>query len=147
MALTRRSFLARAALTVAAAAGAGGLVRLTAPAPPALSATRRRTYLALVDAVGRGTHSQVDPARAHEALASLAADYPRALAPARAAIDDTLDRLERAPAGRPFAELDPAARLSALRAAEPDLAARAVALAAVPFHPPASDFHPTPILL
>jgi hypothetical protein len=153
-AVTRRSFLTRAGLALAAvsAAGAGGFELLRRGSAPALSPARRRTYVALVDAAGRGSRSQIDPARAAAAADWLAGDYAAALAPNRAAIDDVLDRLERAPAGtRPFSALDPAARLAALRSlaagARADLAGRAVALAAAPFHPPADDYHPTPVSL
>ncbi len=153
-AVTRRSFLARsaAAAFVLAAAGAGGSELLRAAARPAgLSAARRRTYVALVDAVGRGTRSQVDAAGAGAAARHLSSEYTAALEPTRAGIDQVLDRLERAPAGpRPFSALDLAARIALLRAlagGADDLAGRAVALAAAPFHPPAGDYHPTPIVL
>jgi hypothetical protein len=155
--VTRRTFLARsgvaAAALVAAGAGASGLLR-GAARRPRLSPARRRTYVALVDAVGRASESQVDPSAAAAAAASLGADYTRGLEPTRAAIDDVLDRLEAAPAGpRPFSALDPPARLATLRGMASgtgtgaDVAGRAVALAAAPFHPPASDFHPTPVSL
>ena len=54
-----------------------------------------------------------------------------------------LDRLE---AGG-FARLGPDARIARLMELDGDLAARAVALAAAPFHPPAGDYHPTPVVL
>lgn len=106
--------------------------------------------MALVEAVGRATRSQVDPHRT-----AFAADWlPRhhhatALTPTREAIDDTLDRIEAAP-GRAFSRLDRKARIALLReltSTDPELAARAVALAAAPFHPPAGDYHPTPVVL
>jgi hypothetical protein len=77
--------------------------------------------------------------------------YATALTPTRNAIDDTLDRIAAAPRnGARFHELDPAARTALLRdltRTDPDLAARAIALAAAPFHPPSTDFHPTPVTL
>jgi hypothetical protein len=107
-----------------------------------------------VDAVGRGSRSQVDPAGAAAAADWLRADYAAALEPTRKAIDAVLDGVERATPGRPFSALDPAARLAALRSlagdpsdARRDLAGRAVSLAAAPFHPPAEDYHPTPVTL
>ncbi|MEA2422263.1 MAG: hypothetical protein QOF55_1362 [Thermoleophilaceae bacterium] len=153
MGLTRRSFLTRAGLglaALAAAAGGGTVWELSTIGirRRGISPTRRRTYVALVDAVGRGSRSQVDPARA-----AAAADWLRdrhhaaALEPTRRAIEDVLDRLE----GRHFSTLDPIARVAVLRdlaaGPESDLAARAVSLAAAPFHPPAGDFHPTPVVL
>jgi hypothetical protein len=157
-ALTRRSFLTRAGLAAGAATAAsvGGFELIRAVvAPPqaaALTSARRRTYVALVDAVGRGSQSQVEAARAGAAADWLAGDYAAALDPTRRAIDDVLDRLERAPGPRrPFSRLDPVARLAQLRAlaagTDADLAGRAVALAAAPFHPPADDYHPTPVSL
>jgi hypothetical protein len=159
MGLTRRSFLTRAGVAAAAAAGvgtwelvAGGSRGLGA----GLSLTRRRTYMALVDAVGRGSRSQVDPSKTAAAAKWLRDErYPSALEHTRRAIEDVLDRIEIAPPGRRrFSELDPVARLATLRAlaADPDerrrnLAGRAVALAAAPFHPPAGDYHPTPMTL
>jgi hypothetical protein len=158
--ISRRSFLKRAgaAAVTVAAAGAGTYELLLRSAPaPRLAAARRRTYVALVDAVGRASRSQVDPARAREAARSLEADYAAALAPRRRAIDDVLDRIEQTAAGaggRAFSQLDATARIAAMRAlahhddgARRDLAGRAVALAAAPFHPPAEDFHPTPVAL
>ncbi len=133
--LTRRTLIARTATALLALAG---LSRLR-PSP-----TRRQTYVALVDAVGRGSRSQVDPARAESAADWLRDEhYARALPSGRRAIDDVLDRLE---AGG-FARLGPDARIARLREIDGDLAARAVALAAAPFHPPAADFHPTPVVL
>jgi hypothetical protein len=110
--------------------------------------------VALVDAVGRGSRSQVDPARAGAAAEWLRAHYATAFEPTRTAIDEVLDGVERATPGRGFSALDPAARLAALRSLAAagsdrrrDLAGRAVALAAAPFHPPADDYHPTPVTL
>jgi len=106
--------------------------------------SRRQTYVALVDAVGRGTRSQVDPARAEFAAAWLSEEhYARALPSTRRAIDDLLDHLEV----DGFSRLGPHARIAYLRELDGDLAARAVALAAAPFHPPAGDYHPTPVIL
>jgi hypothetical protein len=148
MGFTRRRFVTRAGLAVAAA----GLWRLPIATVPQLHPSRRRTYMALVEAVGRATRSQVDPHRT-----AFAADWlPRhhhatALTPTREAIDDTLDRIEAAPAPRrAFSRLDRKARIALLReltSTDPELAARAVALAAAPFHPPAGDYHPTPVVL
>lgn len=111
--------------------------------------------MALVDAVGRASRSQVDPSRAGAAADWLRQErYPSAPEHTRRAIDDVLDRIERASPGRRFSQLDPVARLAALRslATDPDerrrnLAGRAVALTAAPFHPPAGDYHPTPVTL
>jgi hypothetical protein len=129
MGLTRRSLLARAAAALLALAGLRGLPR----AP-----SRRQTYVALVEAVGHGTRSQVDPARAE-----FAADWLRDQQ-SRRAVDDVLDRL----AADGFTRLDPDARIAYLREVEDrELAARAVALAAAPFHPPAGEYHPTPVVL
>jgi hypothetical protein len=97
--------------------------------------------------VGRGTRSQVDPARRVEAADWLRdVHYPAALEPTRAAIDELLDRLDAAG----FSRLDPVSRIAFLRelaTRDGDLAERAVALAAAPFHPPAGDYHPTPVTL
>jgi hypothetical protein len=129
MGLTRRSLLARTATALLALAG---LSRL--PWAP----TRRQTYVALVEAVGRGTRSQVDPARAE-----FAADWLRDQQ-SRRAVDDVLDRL----GADGFTRLDLDARMAYLREVEDrELAARSVALAAAPFHPPAGDYHPTPVVL
>jgi hypothetical protein len=147
-AVTRRGFLARSAavVSVLAAAGVGGTGLMRAAAGrPGLSAARRRTYVALVDAVGRASRSQVDPAQAPFAARRLSGEYAGALDPTRAGIDDVLDRLEHAPSGRQFSALDPAARIAVLRRladGESDLAGRAVSLAAAPFHP-----NPTPVIL
>jgi hypothetical protein len=174
-AVTRRRFLARAgvvaggAVLAGTATGATELLRRAVSSAPSASAprlnpTRRRTYVALVDAVGRGSRSQVDPSRAGAAADALAADYAAALEPTRHAIDAVLDRLEGAPVarpqhpseahrapGRPFSRLDPTARIALLRTLAhdqaSDLAGRAVALAAAPFHPSADDYHPTPVTL
>jgi hypothetical protein len=109
-----------------------------------VAAQRRATYVALVEAVGRAGRSQVDPARAHAAARELAAIYDGSLAPTRQAIDEVLDGLGRLR----FAQLDLNARLALLRRLpDADLVARAVALAALPFHPPADDYHPTPVAL
>jgi hypothetical protein len=131
MGLTRRSLLARFGLGLLALVG---LRRVPWAAQP----SRRETYVALVDAVGRGTRSQVDPARAE-----FAADWLAGRQGSRA-VDDVLDRL----ATDGFTRLDPDARIAYLREVEDrELAARAVALAAAPFHPPAGDYHPTPVTL
>jgi hypothetical protein len=129
MGLTRRSLLARFGLMLLASAGLRALPR----AP-----SRRETYVALVDAVGRGTRSQVDASRAE-----FAADWLRDQR-SRRAVDDVLDRL----ATDGFTRLDPDARIAYLREVDDrELAARAVALAAAPFHPPAGEYHPTPVML
>lgn len=155
--LTRRLLLRRAALTAAAVAVAGsGVARLAGSAGPvavaSLGAKRRRTYAALVDAVGRAGTSQVDSRRAGPATRQFAREYARALEPTRAAIDATLDAIECQGGASGFASLDARARLDLLRALardprRADLAGRAVALVAGPFHPPADDFHPTPVHL
>ena len=94
--------------------------------------------MALVDAVGRGTRSQVDPARAE-----FAADWLRDQR-SRRAVDDVLDRL----AMDGFTRLDADARIAyLLEVDDRELAARAVALAAAPFHPRAGEYHPTPVTL
>ena len=142
---TRRKFVVRAALALAAAgAGAGTRVLLEARPSPA---RRMLTYAALVEAVGLATRSQVDPSRAAYAVEDLRQRYAREPAATRAAIDDVLDRVERAPAHAPFSRLAPAKRIAVLRSLDGNLAARAVALAAAPFHPPADEYHPTPIVL
>lgn len=135
MGLTRRSLLARSGLALLAVAG----LRLLPQAP-----SRRRTYIALVEAVGRGTRSQVDPTRAEFAADWLRDEHYACAIPAtRRAIDDVLDRLEASG----FSRLGPDARITYLRKLDGDLAARAVAMAAAPFHPPAGDYHPTPVVL
>lgn len=142
--LTRRAFAIRAAaLTVAGAAAAAG-TRLKLDRRPS---ARMLTYAALVEAVGHATRSQVDPTRTAHAVESLRQRLKREHAPTRAAIDDVLDRLEAAPARAPFSRLPLAERIAVLRTLDPNLAARAVALAAAPFHPPADDYHPTPVVL
>lgn len=105
------------------------------------------TYAALVEAVGHATRSQIDPARAAYAVRSLEERYAGESSAARAAIDDALDRLERAPGPARFSRLEIPERIAVLRSLDADLVARAVALAAAPFHPPADEFHPTPIVL
>jgi hypothetical protein len=135
MGFTRRKLMTRMGLAFLAAAG----LRLAPAGVP-----RRNTYLALVEAVGRATRSQVDPARAEFAADWLRDEhYPGSLPSTRRAIDDVLDRLEASG----FSRLDPPARIALLRELDGDLAARAVALAAAPFHPAASDYHPTPVVL
>jgi hypothetical protein len=152
-ALTRRRFLGRSAAAALAlgAAGFGGSEWLRASAgTTGLSRARRRTYIALVDAVGRGSRSQVDPAQTAVAARWLADFRAQSLEPTRTGIDDVLDRLERVPAGRPFSALGPAQRLEILRTLadrDDELADSAVELAAAPFHPPAAGYHGTPVML
>jgi hypothetical protein len=149
-----RAAAAGAALAVAGS-GVGGALRAAGVGRPSLTARRRRTYRALVDALGRASpESLVDPARAAFAAGELDTDYALALAPTRQAIDAVLDGLEQAGGRDGFARLAPPARVALLRAlaSDPrpsrcDLAGRAVALAAAPFHPPGGEFHPTPVIL
>ena len=142
--LTRRAFALRAAaLTVAAAAG----TRLALDRPHNTRPSRMLTYAALVEAVGHATRSQVDPTRTAHAVESLRNRYAGEHAPTRAAIDEVLDRVEATPAHAPFSRLPLADRIAVLRSLDPNPAARADALAAAPFHPPADDYHPTPVVL
>ena len=144
--LTRRAFAVRAALGLAAAA-AGTRFALGQQRGTAATA-RLVTYAALVEAVGHATRSQVDPQRTAYAVESLRQRFTREHPPARAAIGDVLDRVEAAPRGpTPFSRLPLKQRIEVLRSLDGNLAARAVALAAAPFHPPADEYHPTPVVL
>lgn len=151
----RRGFLkgAGAAAVVVSLGSAGALWPGRAAASGGAAATaRRRTYAALVEAVGAAPGNQVRAEDSAAATRSFAADYARFSRTQRQAADDALDAI--APAGRPFHALDVPGRLDLLRArlrdgtpAERDATLRAVALAAAPFQPDPDEFGRVPVTL
>jgi hypothetical protein len=151
---TRRQFLARGgALAGALAIGGTGAALLPAGGhaqATALSAARRRTYTALIEAVVTQPSMRLDPAIAPAAAADFAAVYAGWPAERRRDADAVLDALEGAPAAGAFSGLDRHRRGAELRdgsrATRPsptgaeharlELTGRALELAAVVLCPP-----------
>lgn len=103
--LNRRQFVARgsgllASLT-ALAAGWPALLEKAAAATRGLTEARRRTYLAVVAAVGRGTASPTSD----EAIARLEAWYDAASDDERLALEAALDAIESEGSDHPFSTL------------------------------------------
>jgi hypothetical protein len=153
-ATTRRQFLARGGALAGALALGGGVAAIapsrgTAQAA-ALTDARRRTYIALMEAVLAQPSVRIDPAlapQAADAFATAYADWPE---DQRRQADAVLDELERQAAGARFSALDRGARGAELRAgsrvtgprpagaeqARLELTSRALELAAVALGPP-----------
>jgi hypothetical protein len=147
---TRRQFLARGG-ALAGALAMGGTAAALVPAggraeATALTAARRRTYAALMEAVVVQPSVRLDPAVAPEAAAQFAATYAGWPAERRRDADAVLDALERSTG---LSTLDRRARGDEVRArarpssARPgaaererlDLSVRALELAAVVLAP------------
>src|SRR3954470_6077921 len=150
---TRRQFLLRGGALAGALAIGGTAAVLPARGgaqATALTAARRRTYTALVEAVVTQPSMRLNPAIAAPAAAEFAATYAGWPAERRRYADAVLDALERAPATGAFSGLDRARRGAELRdgsrALRPnptgaeharlELTGRALQLAAVVLCPP-----------
>ena len=114
--IARRQFLQQGGLLAAAiglaSAGSNSLleVALGAPSTP-LAESRRRTYIALVEAVaaieGAPVPPDTDPVKAADAFDGY---YSALLPQARSHVDDVLDTLEAGPSGSSFSRSDLRAR-------------------------------------
>jgi hypothetical protein len=154
-ATTRRQFLARggALAGVLAVGGTAAVLPAGGRAQAAgLTATRRRTYTALMEAVVTQPAVRLDPAVAPGAADAFAAAYSSWPDERRRQADAVLDALEREPAAAGFSALDRRGRGEQLRAgsqvSDPrpagaeherlELTAQALELAAVVLAPPDS---------
>ena len=134
--------------------GGGALERALAAGSPSLSTARRRTYRALVEAVGTAPGNQVEPAGAVKATAAFVSDYEERPPDVRRRIDAVLDAIEGAPRGKRFSQLTRQQRLTLLRSqlAGSSRDARrhvvtAVQLAALPFQPDPDEFGISPVAI
>jgi hypothetical protein len=135
--------------------GGGALERALAAGSPSLSTARRRTYRALVEAVGTAPGNQVEPAGAVKATAAFVSDYEERPPDVRRRIDAVLDAIEAAQRGRRFSRMSRQQRLellrSLLRGSSGDDARRngamAVQLAALPFQPDPDEFGISPVAI
>jgi hypothetical protein len=158
--IDRRDFFKQAGgLAVVAGAASfgfpGGLERAIAAAGGGLTPARRRTYRALVEAVGSAPGNQVQRGAAAQATTAFAAGYEDRFPEVRRYIDSVLDTVESAPGGRRFSRLDPADRLRLLRDrltgsdgdAQRAATSDALALATTTFQPEPDNLRPAPVVL